>query len=370
MYKTSLIFSLTLALCGSFNAMAELNDPPYFNLWNTGVSAGSNMELGHGTIKSVCGTDTCVEQGQFETGASADLGAGIFMVVDPNSGKGSGAIDPFLRFQHNVGAQGNNTTEQAFSTDYEQNPNPKAGWIRQEDGSNTANQAKDSIAGGQNPEDFNHVLLLDDLLATMDGDGYFHFLLDINEPVSSAGTATLRLDELAFFVDDAPDLNFLIDDIQGEDPGQYATTSLCADNGLNGNNVGPDTSNCADKVWDMDYDDVLGGLNLNNLNATPQGGGGGSGDYDVELKLHSSLFLDDMGQKKGDYVYLYNFMGEADELSQNEADAGFEEWAYLQSEPSTSVPEPSIAWLLAAGIPAVIRTNRRKKWLHLLSMKY
>ena len=371
--KLKLLLSLLVTTtCG--NAVAELNDPPYFNLWQTGVIAGKSQEAGDGAMKTVCGTYACTQ-------GTDPHGLATFMVVDPNSGTGSGAIDPFLRFQHNVGAPGNNTTEQAYSTNFEQNSQPKAGWLEDGDtGDISRNQAKDSNAG--NP-DFNRALWLDDLLANADSDGNLHFLLDINEPISAAGTTTLRLDELAFFVDNSGTLNYLTDDMAGfdynaataDDPNYdpnnpadptrtLATASLCRDNGQNGSNFGADLTDCAEKVWDMDFDKVLadgvGGLNLNNVNNAPNGGGG-SGDYDVKLKLHSSLFLNEDGSKKGDWVYLYNFMGEADEGA-NEAEAGFEEWAFLQSDPGTpGVPEPSIAFLLAAAVPATIRGIRRKQ---------
>jgi hypothetical protein len=306
---------------------------------------------------------------------------GLFSVpCPPITAKVSGAIDPFLRFQHNEFQPGSNTWEAAFNTDFRDSssgPTNTGTILLDKDQFNPSlspsetlikNQAKDTNAGGFNPDPFNHALMLGDLRQAIDSDGYFHFLLDINEPGNAK--ATLRLDELAFFVGATGDLHEFTQDKLGTSGGNLATGELAG--AIARDALGTATVTDA-AVWDMDfngqtpngagatdsYGDPLGGMILDNVNASGPGLAG-SGDYDLQLRLSAALFenyLDD------DYVYLYNFMGAADEHGIDEAESGFEEWAFDTSAggvPNTNVAEPGVLGLLGFGIAFVMSSRRRR----------
>lgn len=353
-------------------AQAELNDKPYFNLWTSGTVHGGLT--GNGTSVTLCGTAACA--GSYDQNNYA-----IFSVVDPNSGAGSGHIDPFLRFQHNEGAAtGSSPTEAAYNTDFRSSTSPtNVGAITDLPGT-TLNQAKDANA-------FNHVIKLSDLVVEMvNGIEMVTFLLDINEP--GGGKETLRLDELALFVSDSATLNNF--DVNG--PDGFGTF------------IGSDGQPLANvkKVWDMDYNSfafqpgaigptndgygpiknngctnnngdctAYGGLNLSNINDS---GRAGSGDYDMRMQLSKQLFADAaaaIGAGSDAYVYLYNFAGEADTTCDTnkdptcstEAEAGFEEWAAVVSTPPDDggggVPEPGTAFLLGGGLLGLFAQRRR-----------
>ena len=316
-----------MCVLGAFfvtSADAELSDPPHFNLWNTATTI--NGHVGDGATVSLCGTSVC-----------GPNDSAIFSVFN-GMPTGSGFIDPFLRFQHNDGPEfnGSSTTEAAYNTD----DRDATGTYRLQDtgdpGSNFTNQAKDNNA-------FNHSITI----GSLDGsDGYFHFLLDINEPAAE-NMRTLRLDELQFFVASDPDLDLYDPDVP--------------DAGNSGNGQAAGSLAGATKVWDMDYDGIAGGgwggLNLDNVN--DGGGGAGSGDYDLEVKLSVDLFA---GFSETDYIYLYNFAGDADRNSDFEAEAGFEEWATVASaDPGDNrVPEPGTFLLIGTGIVGLLGVRRRR----------
>lgn len=332
---------------------AELDDAPYFNLW-TGTAG--NQESGHGDYIMMCGTATCDGNTDL-VGSGGSAGYGIFRTFPTNTGAGSGHIDPFLRFQHNEGdATGNATTEAAFNT----SASPDIGTIYNSDGSvYSVNQAKDVDAG----KDFNHAIRLGDLM--VDEDGYFAFWLDVNEPGGSK--SNIRLDELQIFVAGSDTLNeYTLDEASNAQSGAPVSGTLDG----------------ATKIWDMDFNKAnsegigvdgvventankrLGGVNLDSVLSS--GPSNGSGDFDMQFLLHSSLFE---GFSPDSYVYLYNFMGQNDSPGLNdegEADAGFEEWAVtLKTTPDTpppdgGVPEPSTAFLMAAGMLGWLRTRGRK----------
>jgi PEP-CTERM motif len=338
-------------------AIAELVDTPYFNLW---TGAAANGALGQGSRLVLCGSGAATAcNGDIDAGDGAmGTGYAIFSALEKNTGKGSGAIDPFLRFQHNEGAaKGNATTEAAFNTS-----NPDIGTITNPNtnpDSVFANQAKDIDAG----KDFNHAIKLSDLI--VDNDGYFTFRLDINEP--GGFKSQLRLDELQFFVAGTDQLNkYVMDTESNQQSGSPVDGTL----------VG------ATKVWDMDFNKLnangvqgantvggnansrYGGVNLDNINDS---GPAGSGDYDMAVRLHSSLFLSAAtGFGDNAYVYLYNFAGEADPGNKDlgEAQAGFEEWA-ADVKPSDTpgggnVPEPTTALLLAGGLIGMMGSSRKR----------
>ena len=359
--KRYVLAAAFLATQAAVPAMAQLSDSPYFNLW-TGTA--NNGDTGNGARLLLCGTATLCN-GDINAGDNV-IGAGyaIFTALEKNTGKGSGAIDPFLRFQHNEGsATGNATTEAAFNTSNndigtitDTNPNPDL---------TIANQAKDVNAG----KDFNHAIKLSDLV--LDSDGYYTFRLDINEP--GGFKSQLRLDELQFFVAGSDQFNKYTMD-----------TRITPNDTANGMLYSSDGATAATKVWDMDFNKLnaagvginnsgvqetggstsnrFGGIDLDNINDS---GPAGSGDYDMAVRLHSSLFTT-AAQGMGDnaYVYLYNFAGEADSGNSDlgEAQAGFEEWAAdvaPTTTPSTpGVPEPSTAFLMGAGLIGILRGAR------------
>ena len=353
--RKSTLYAAILASLVAAPAMAQLSDSPYFNLW-TG-SAG-NGDVGGGARLLLCGSSTLCNGDIDASDNTVGTGYAIFTALEKNTGKGSGAINPFLRFQHNEGsANGNATTEAAFNTS-----NNDIGTITNTDPNPDvviANQAKDVNAG----HDFNHAIKLSDLI--VDSDGYYTFRLDINEP--GGFKSQLRLDELQLFVAGSDQLNkYTMDTASGN-----ATGSLASANG----------SITATKVWDMDFNQLnangvndkggtgstggakrFGGLNLDNINNS---GPAGSGDYDLAVRLHSSLFQNVAKNINGDaYVYLYNFAGEADPGNKDlgEAQAGFEEWAAdvgpTVTPPTPGVPEPSTALLMGAGLFSISRKAR------------
>ena len=358
--KRIVLTAAFLATQAAVPAMAQLSDSPYFNLW-TGTA--NNGDTGNSARLLLCGTATLCNGDINASDNTVGAGYAIFTALEKNTGKGSGAIDPFLRFQHNEGsANGNATTEAAFNTSNNDigtitntNPNPDVTF---------ANQAKDVNAG----KDFNHAIKLSDLV--LDSDGYYTFRLDINEP--GGFKSQLRLDELQFFVAGSDQFNKYTMD----------TTSTSTATGML---YSPDGATAAQKVWDMDFNKLntagvgfdnngaqaanvnsatkrFGGINLDNINDS---GPAGSGDYDMAVRLHSSLFTTAAsGMGDNAYVYLYNFAGEADSGNSDlgEAQAGFEEWAAdvaPTTTPSTpGVPEPSTAFLMGAGLIGILRGAR------------
>jgi len=340
---------LAASVFGAPGAFAELADPPYFNLWTPGeVKAGLT---GNGTTVALCGTSAC-------NGTISTKDYAIFSVEPPNTGAGSGNIDPFLRFQHNEGAgnNGSTPTEAAYNTNF-RGSNPQDTGSISGLAATTSNQAKDSNA-------FNHVIKFSDL--AIDSEGYISFLLDINEP--GADKQTLRLDELALFVSDSDKLNLLTADLDGENNGKLATAMLSDTNSA--------TEKVA-KVWDMDFNTTAngtplgggqnyGGLNLTSINEAQ--GANGSGDFDMRMKVSADLFKSVMASAGlGDdaYVYLYNFAGQADSKNDGtEAEAGFEEWAAevtYEVPPDNGVPEPSTALLLFGGLAGMLKIQRQRK---------
>ena len=349
-------------------AHSVLNDKPYFNLWLGTDAAGK----GDAPTLQMCGTMRCLTDPTSVT--SADYA--VFTALPKNTGRGSGNIDPFLRFQHQEDQKGNNPWEAAYNTDFRSNggQNANHGQV-QLDGDQfdpdpnpllINNMAKDEKAGGPGRDTFNHTLSIGQLKEAA-SNGLVHFLLDINEPGNEK--ATLRIDELAIFVEDL-DVDPTLD-----------TTGMGKANLLTqeGDPLGGPTLSGGlgevTKVWDMDFNKDLdscekqtsdpgdgepngcyGGLVLNNVGNGPAG----SGDFDMDLALSLSLFT---GFDDNDRVYLYNFMGEADSMYADEAESGFEEWALdfePFDEPPDRVPEPTTILLIGTMLPGLMRFRKSK----------
>lgn len=255
------------------------------------LGTSGNKTDGDGTFIQLCGTNTCNGNTNL-VGDGGSNGYAIFKTSLSNTGKGSGAIDPFLRFQHNEGdANGSADTQAAFNT----SASPDIGTIYNPDGTiYSVNQAKDIDAG----KDFNRAIRLGDLM--VDNDGYFTFRLDINEPGGSK--SNILLDELQIFVANSSTLNqYTLDTPGNQQSGSPVSGSLAG----------------ATKIWDMDFNKFnrngialdgrvannasqrLGGINLDSVLSS--GPSNGSGDFDMEFLLHSSLFS---GLSEDTYVYL------------------------------------------------------------------
>ena len=361
---------------------AEISDNPYFNLWN-GATTDANQS--GGTIVQFCGVTTCLAN---------SVGYGIFTTLPTNTGAGSGAIDPFLRFQHNEGdATGNATTEAAFNTSKDLDTgmiyNPNAGTANK--GNllpSFQNQAKDTVAGGPTRDSFNHAIRLGDLMVD-DTTGLFTFRLDINEP--GGAKATLRIDELQLFIANSNDLDKYTMDTTSA-PGQGAFDDILTGQLAGGSSPGGEI---AKKIWDMDFNltgnggtlgpgingnKALGGVVLDSVLSS--GPSNGSGDFDMALQVSSELFgyskvngkyvftgqaLGGGTYSEDSFVYLYNFMGSADKP--DAAEAGFEEWvAVVDKSPSgcttncggNNVPEPSTIFLAAAGLAGILRMRHAR----------
>jgi len=322
----------TLTCTGS--ALAELNDPPYFQLLNTADTASS---------VSMCGTSDCTK---------------AEFTVFNGQPAGTGYIDPFLRFQHNEPAgEAPKTYEAAYNTD--------ARPLQRTTGtSKFTNQAKDE-------NHWNHSIMLGDLV---DNGGFYEFYLDINEP--GGGKETITIDELQFFLGHSPDMNFYVADERVDtNTNGYDAPDDAGDPALYKD---ASKSEKAAKVWDLDWEyaagdacaagnpvvgsvagqEGCGGLVIKSFNEP--NGGNGSGDWDLVVRLPTTLFSVS-GYGASDYVYLYNFLGSADSKGYlYEAESGFEEWAALvRSEPDTSVPEPATSSLLFASIIGAVAGRRR-----------
>ena len=362
--------AMVAALGFGASANAQLNDDPYFNLFSksTTYGGGDFKVTGDGTNVWICGTDQC------DGTRDSSAGYALFSVYTQQPA-GSGYIDPFLRFAQNEppGTPGSATTEAAYNTSND---------ILQDD-ANFTNQAKDTVAGGQTRDSFNHALVYSGLTKeTINGIEYMTFLLDINETAKTCEDKrtdcepgnTLRLEELEFFIAQIDDMDEYVPDhgVDGTVGGKFL-----------------DADANALKFWDMDFEKQVptsgnakqyGGLLLDSLS-----GSAGSGDFDVQVKIPvtaslqeyvNSFYKNELNKGKDLYVYLYNFAGEADPLCTSstgdtslqeqgcgEAEANFEEWAAVTSEPPTppsgNVPVPATALLFTVGLLGMVRGRKR-----------
>ena len=346
--------AVLMASLGSTGALADLDDPAIYDLTDpSAYPSGNDFVL-------VCGTTVCGAGPSSEIPSDADgrtvpdpddSGYAIFSVYEVGP-TGSGYINPFLRFQHNEqDGNGSDTIETAYNTDdtllqsFADSPY------------NYQNQAKDTVAGGERDGDFNRAILYDEMLA--DEDGYFTFLLDINEP-EGGDFSTLRLDELSFFISDTNSLSEYNPDCNDTSTAQIFGSAGCFEDDA------PDTQ----KVWDMDLDPIIGAINLDNVNS----GTAGSGDYDLMVKLPSYVFDEYVAMHadtSGLYIYLENTAGAADgdatdvdgfsgvDMTGGEAQAGFEEWAFIAQREPTQVPVPGTLFLTGIGLLLLGRRMRR-----------
>ena len=216
-------------------------------------------------------------------GGSGESNGALYVWTDFSS-TGTGVVDAFLRVQGNGGEQGYN-----HSLGFNQPWDTKPGI-------------------------FTHDVQYEDLvMATIDGDDYFEFLLDINE---SAGgdNEYIQLTDVQIFTRDSP------------------ITS--ADENLSG--LGTQRFDSGDTTVLLNY----------NLNP-------GSGAGDMLLYVPVSLFA---GTLPSDYVYFYSQL--------TNSDAGFEEWALRTGDGPVNpapIPEPGTMMLMGTGLLYAARKMRQQR---------
>ncbi len=173
-------------------AQANLNDPPYFNLWSGDIGGPGNTTLsGNGSSIELCGVATNKCNG-------SQAGLAIFEAVDTKPA-GTGVVRPFLRFQHDT-AQGQSSPTQPYLLPNDGNATGVEGAYNTDsrsraDGEVTVHGLEydgDFLNQAHDTNQWNHSLKLADLV---DNGGHYDFYLDINEP-GSDGQRTLHLDEL------------------------------------------------------------------------------------------------------------------------------------------------------------------------------
>lgn len=218
---------------------------------------------------------------------------------------GSGVFNSFLR----INGTGNSTTEQGYNTDAANNALPF-----------------DEVGGA-----FTHSLLFSALVET---DGYYNFLLDINE-ANNPPNSLLSLDGLKFFSTSQP-----------------AQNSNSVDGAGNANGI------IGSPLYDMD-----GGEDNAVLLDASRDGNPGSGVSDMLLRIPVEYLTPVPGEN---YLLLWSrfgLLGVAGSIPYYEgADStgGFEEWAHVGEGGSEPIPEPGTMLLLGAGLAGLALYHRRQ----------
>lgn len=184
-----------------------------------------------------------------------------------------------------------------------------------EQGYNTSGGTPFDTKGGN----FTRDLKLGELLAD---NGYFRFLLDINEDAKKG--RLLSLDGLKVFVSN-----------------QGGQTSETVDGAGNANGI------VGALLWNLD-------ASADNYILLDHNRAKGSGKFDMAFDISSSLFA---GYSAETYVVLWSRFG-LQEGSDADSDAGFEEWAARMGQ--NQVPEPGVLVLIGLGLVAAAAARRRR----------
>ena len=179
---------------------------------------------------------------------------------------------------------------------------------------------------------FTRELLLSDVpIVEIDGTFYREFLLDINE-AASANKKLLSVNQLQFYLFDAPDVNDF--DSLTADPNQL--------------------------VWDLDGKEDSSWIGLDYTHHS------GSGESDMFAYINEDYFqiaLSSLGSGF-DYVYLFSHFGggpdSEDPLNRRDwtEHADYEEWAVRKAV--APIPEPATMLLLGSGLIGFAAVGRKK----------
>ena len=225
------------------------------------------------------------------TNGSGTVG-GAFFDVNRDHPTGTGVYNPFLTLQANGTEQGYNSSTGNFDTKRE-------------------------------PQ-WNHEIRFSDLQVTMlNGQSYFGFSVDINEP-NGGSQSGISLDNLQIF------------------------TSSTLRNSTSTNSSGNFNGSLGTLRYNMDAS------GNNTVLYNDQQSGSGSGDIDIFIP--TSLFA---GTKGSDYVYMYQLWGNADATA-----GGFEETRLIAG--ITPIPElnalfPIVGLMVAVGSTHVLRRRKQAK---------
>jgi hypothetical protein len=225
---------------------------------------------------------------------SGTLGGAVFSTTDIQP-TGTGVFDPFLTVQNSPWEQGYNGTNGNFDT--------------------------------KRVPQWNHEITLGDLRATtINGNNYYGFVVDINEP-NGGSKSMISLDALQLFVS----------------PTIQNSTSVDSSGFFNGS--------LGTKVFD---------LGANQVRYNDHQHGSGSGDVNIFIPV-----ADFAGFKSTDYVYMFQRWGNTDTT-----EGGFEETAIRQG--FVPVPEMGTLFPIVGLMTAVLSTHvlRRRKMKEIAALQF
>lgn len=221
-------------------------------------------------------------------GSQGTINGGLFIFGD--MGGGTGLIKPYVRIRESGTEQGYNTSNSVLPFDEK-----KGSWT--------------------------HDLRLNEIpIVTIDGVGFFEFVLDTNES-RGGGNQFISLDDIKIY-----------------------TSTIGGQNTTNIDSLGI-------KRYDMDaFEDSHVRID-SSLNS-------GSGQTDMTVFIPVAMFA---GASPTDFVYFYSHFGGLGSLSRTEkygTSAGFEEWAVQITEGSVFIPSPGAA---ALGLLSFLIGSRRRR---------